>query len=140
MPFGVILQFSFSKSQRKSPWCVANETPPLICSGFLPMAFARSQIENSFFRDFLTRLLAYTIYNPTVAVIPKWKLISEFELNEIKLELIKCVDDDDDILTQFIDSDQIKNHINTAESFEIIYNILLKYVFEYNDENDSNLQ
>ena len=89
--------------------------------------------------SFLTRLLAYTIYNPTVAVIPKWKLISEFELNEIKLELIKCVDDDDDILTQFIDSDQIKNHINTAESFEIIYNILLKYVFEYNDENDSNL-
>lgn len=84
--------------------------------------------------NFTTRFLANTIYNPTVNVIPQWKIISEFEINELKHELINCIEKDNGILTQFIVSEDIKNYINAADSFEAIHNILLKYVFEYNEE------
>lgn len=84
--------------------------------------------------NFMTRFLANTFYNPTVDVIPEWKMISEFEIDEIKSVLIKRIEKDDDILTQFIDSKDIKEYINKANSFEAVYDILLKYVFEYNEE------
>lgn len=84
--------------------------------------------------NFMTRFLANTFYNPTVDVIPKWKMISEFEIDEIKNELIKCIEKDDDILTQFVDAKKIKNLINEANSFETLYDILNRYVFEYNEE------
>lgn len=61
-------------------------------------------------------------------------MISEFEIDEIKSELIKCIEKDDDILTQFVDTKKIKNLINEANSFETLYDILNRYVFEYNEE------
>ncbi|NNT73270.1 hypothetical protein HKT18_13705 [Flavobacterium sp. IMCC34852] len=84
--------------------------------------------------NFITRFLANTFYNPTVDVIPEWKMIGEFEIDEIKSVLIKSIEKDEDVLTQFIDSEDIKNHVNKAHSFETIYNILNRYVFEYNEE------
>lgn len=84
--------------------------------------------------DFMTRFLANTFYNPTVDVIPEWKLLGEFEIDEIKSILIKHIEKDDAILTQFIDSKDIIDYINKATSFEAVYGILLKYVFEYNEE------
>ena len=61
-------------------------------------------------------------------------MISEFEIDEIKSELIECIEKDDDILTQFVDTKKIKNLINEANSFETLYDILNRYVFEYNEE------
>lgn len=85
--------------------------------------------------NLITRFLANTFYNPTVDVIPEWKKINSFEIEEIKSKLITCIEKDDDILTQFIDSDEIKNYINKAETFDEIYNILVKFVFNYYGEN-----
>jgi hypothetical protein len=86
--------------------------------------------------NFMTRFLANTFYNPTVNVIPEWKMIGVYEIDEIKKELIKCIEKDDDILTQFIGSEEIKNYINKVNSFDAIYNVLHKYVFEYNEEEN----
>lgn len=79
---------------------------------------------------FLTRFLANTFYNPIVDIKTNWTLMDKYTLEELKKEISDCIDDDDDILTQFIESDDLRKEISDSESFESIVQKLKKYVFQ----------
>ncbi|MBJ2176516.1 hypothetical protein JBL43_19870 [Aureibaculum sp. A20] len=79
---------------------------------------------------FLTRFLANTFYNPIVDIKTNWTLMDKYTLEELKKEISECIDDDDDILTQFIESDDLKKEIFESKSFESIIQQLKKHVFQ----------
>lgn len=84
--------------------------------------------------NFLTRLLANTVYNPSVEVQPRWIVKENYELSKLKSEINGCVDKDDDILTQFVEADTIKQAIIGSKTFEQIYDVLNQYVFDVDEE------
>ena len=84
--------------------------------------------------NFLTRLLANTFYNPSIKVYPKWFKIEKYKLHELKIEINKCVDRDDDILTQYIESDRLKQAINNSSSFDEVFQNLNMYVFNVDEQ------
>ncbi|GAB5471903.1 MAG: hypothetical protein Mars2KO_00020 [Maribacter sp.] len=79
---------------------------------------------------FLTRFLANTFYNPIVDIKTNWTLMDKYTLEELKKEISDCIDDDDDILTQFIESDDLRKEISDSELFESIVQKLKKYMFQ----------
>lgn len=87
-------------------------------------------VKNSFFN----RLLAKTIYNPTVPVKVSWTHLGEYRLEELKKDLSEAIDSDDDILTQYADGETIKKELNKSKSFDEIFGLLKKYVFEVNEQ------
>lgn len=88
---------------------------------------------------FLTRLLAETVYNPSVPVQVEWTCIGAYTLEELKQAIDVQVDMDDDILTQFLDGATVKAEVNAADSFEEIIAALNATVFQF-DENDERWQ
>ena len=84
--------------------------------------------------NFITRFIANTIYNPKIDVIPKWNILREYELSELKSLLKKFVEKDEDIFTQFVEAEILKQYIFEAKTFEDVYRILLKKVFEFDEE------
>ena len=84
--------------------------------------------------NFLTRLLSNTVYNPTVEVQPEWTLKRNYELDKLKSSINGLVDKDDDILTQFVEPETLKQAITDSETFEQIYAVLNKYVFDVDEE------
>ncbi len=83
---------------------------------------------------FATRLLANTFYNPEVAVRYKWEKIGQYQLSELRDSLNVCIDEDDDLLTQFVEGEYLKEAINNCSTFEDVYQTLNKYVFDANEE------
>lgn len=64
-------------------------------------------------------LLAKTVYNPQISVTVLWHAApSEYKLDELKLAYLDAVDKDDDILTQFVEADELKRKIADAQRFE----------------------
>lgn len=88
------------------------------------------QEAESFKNTFLTRLLARTVYNPVWDATIIWNKIGCYELAELKKRISKCVDKDDDVLTQFVEGQVIKNAISQSADFDEIIYALNKYVFE----------
>jgi len=84
--------------------------------------------------NFVTRLLAKTLYNPLVDVQPLWSKVDKYELQELKTILTDYIDKDDDILTQFISPEKLKQIILNSTLFDDIYNALKKFVFEVDEE------
>ncbi|WP_306640165.1 hypothetical protein [Sanyastnella coralliicola] len=84
--------------------------------------------------NFLTRVLANTVYNPIVKVHPKWSKSSDFDIHELKTIVQHCIDNDDDVLTQFVDAKTLKQHIANSPAFEDVYNVLKKYSFEVDED------
>ncbi|WP_461442378.1 hypothetical protein [Maribacter sp.] len=56
--------------------------------------------------------------------------MDKYTLEELKKEISDCIDDDDDILTQFIESDDLRKEISDSELFESIVQKLKKYMFQ----------
>jgi len=83
---------------------------------------------------FVTRLLANTFYNPEVDVRYKWDKIGQYELPEVRSSLSVYIDEDDDLLTQFVEGEYLKEAINNCGTFEDVYQTLNKYVFDANEE------
>jgi hypothetical protein len=65
-------------------------------------------ISNKVKDNFLTRLLANTFYNPIVDVKPIWTLKGNYDIDKLKSLINDCVDQDDYILTQFVESETVK--------------------------------
>lgn len=89
-----------------------------------------NKVNNTFF----TKILAYTFYNPIVDVSLHWRKLNQYPLEELKTVIYKCIDDDDDILTQFAEPDFLKERIRGSGTFEDIFNVLSKYIFEVDEE------
>ena len=75
-------------------------------------------IESPYRRSWWTVLLANTVYNPRIAVTLLWRESEPYSLEELRLAYAKAVDKDDDILTQFVESDELKKRISEAQSFD----------------------
>lgn len=67
---------------------------------------------------FLNKLLAHTFYNPSVKFIPHWRKEGKYELDELKSLYIKAVQQDDDILTQYVDGDELIQRVSAAKSIK----------------------
>ena len=88
------------------------------------------KVKNNFF----IRFLAYTFYNPKISVIPKWNFLENYDLIEIKKQIITLIENDDDIYTQFVTAEELRKLIENANNFKQIFDILLKCIFKYNEE------
>ena len=66
-----------------------------------------------------------------------WKKHETYKLTELKDKIKKCIDLDDDILTQFVEADFFKYNIEKASNFSEIVEALNKYRFEV--ENEENI-
>ena len=83
----------------------------------------------------LTKLLAYTVYNPKIKVAIGWTKIADYPLSDLKKDINKQVERDDDIITQFEEGEIIKQKIENCDSFDDIIKTLDKYVFKVNEED-----
>lgn len=63
-------------------------------------------------------LLANTVYNPRVSVTVEWQRPTEYRIEELKQAYSKAVDQDDDILTQFVEAPELKKKIAEAQTFD----------------------
>ena len=80
----------------------------------------------------LTKLLANTFYNPTIKVERTWSKIGRYELSELIEKINRCIDLDDDVLTQFIEASKLKAKVSKSDSFERLVELLFDYVFKPN--------
>lgn len=72
-----------------------------------------------------TKILSQ-LYNPYIDIQLEWKQEGTYALTDLQDELCKCVDKDDDILTQFMAAEKLKGLIREANSFEHLFNRLKK--------------
>jgi hypothetical protein len=92
------------------------------------------KVDSTFNVNGLTKFLAYTVYNPKVKVTIGWSKITDYKLEDLKKEINKQVDRDDDIITQFEEADVIKRQIENCGSFDNIFKTLANYIFKVNEE------
>jgi hypothetical protein len=92
------------------------------------------KVNSSFKVNGLSKFLAYTVYNPKVKVTIEWRKITDYKLDDLKKDINKQVDRDDDILTQFEEGEIIKEQVEKCDSFDNIIKTLEKYVFKVNEE------
>jgi hypothetical protein len=75
-------------------------------------------IESPYKRSLWTILLANTVYNPRMTVSVLWREPKPYGLEDLKLVYSKAIDKDDDILTQFVEADELNKRISDAKSFD----------------------
>lgn len=92
------------------------------------------KVDSNYQVNGLTKFLAYTVYNPKVKVTIGWTKIADYKLDDLKKDINKQVDRDDDIITQFEEGETIKGQIENCDSFDNIIKTLGKYVFKVNEE------
>lgn len=80
------------------------------------------------------KFLAKTFYNPVVKVNIVWKKIGSSNIKALKENIYKCLEMDDDILTQFIDAQTIIKHLTSAQTFNDICDTINKFIFELDVE------
>jgi hypothetical protein len=74
-------------------------------------------IESPYKRTWWRRLLA-EVYNPIITVTVLWGDAKAYALDELKLAYRKAVDQDDDILTQFVEAEELKSRISQTKTFD----------------------
>ena len=77
-----------------------------------------SQLRSRHKKSWWLTLLVHTVFNPWVDVEISWDQPRQFQLEELKDLYLRAVDQDDDILTQFVDAPELKKKIKEAESFD----------------------
>lgn len=83
----------------------------------------------------LNKVLSYIVFfNPFIDVLPVFSQVGNYELDELKSTLKKCVDVDDDVITQFVEGDVIKTAIDKASGFNEMLAVFEKYVFNPDEE------
>jgi hypothetical protein len=92
------------------------------------------QTTDKFKNTLLTRILAKTFYNPLLDATVLWTSHGTYKIEELKIKFKKCVDEDDDIITQFEEGSVIKTEIDNSQTFDDLIKILNKYIFDVNEE------
>jgi hypothetical protein len=64
----------------------------------------------------LGKVLAYTVYNPRLETAVVYAPSRAYALEELKDDLRRAVERDDDILTQFVEAEELHRHIGAARS------------------------
>ncbi|WP_153798013.1 hypothetical protein [Foetidibacter luteolus] len=92
---------------------------------FWTLTYINQKVKN----DFWTRFLANSFYNPTIEIKLGWTEEGVYTLGELKEKIFVCIDKDDDIITQFVEADFLKDKIYSCETFHQILTILDEHVF-----------
>jgi hypothetical protein len=80
-------------------------------------------VEIPFKRTWWRVLLANTVYNPLVTVNIIWQNPKNYALEDLTKAYLKAVQRDDDILTQFVEADALKNRIAAAKCFSDLVDV-----------------
>ncbi|GAB3827806.1 hypothetical protein GCM10028821_12140 [Hymenobacter jeollabukensis] len=64
------------------------------------------------------------LLNSKMQVASEWVRQAAYSLAELKQAVRDCINDDDDVLTQFVDADELIQRVDSAISFENIRAIL----------------
>lgn len=75
-------------------------------------------------KTLLRSMVAYTVFNPMKEVVLQCQAVGPLVLDELRQQVLKCVHDDDDILTQFHGPEEIAEALAKAESFDKVVNII----------------
>jgi len=75
-------------------------------------------VEAPFQKSWWRVLFARTVYNPTVSVTLRWNAPQQYAFEELKKAYLRAVDQDDDILTQFVEADELKKKITETRTFD----------------------
>lgn len=94
-----------------------------------------SEIDSNYRINALTKLLAYTVYNPIIKVSLTWTKIGGYKLDELKKDICNQTDRDDDVITQFSDGEVIKEKVKECDSFDDLIRILNKYIFKVDEKS-----
>ena len=95
----------------------------------------KSRIKPETFKPtLLKRLLAETFYNPVLQIDRVWTQADTYTIDKLKELIIQCINEDDDILTQFIEADNLKARIQDCQDFFDIIGVLTRYVFDPDEE------
>jgi hypothetical protein len=98
--------------------------------------WSASEIRMSRKKNWWSVLLANTI-NPNVATTILWKDPTPYSIEELKQAFSHAVDQDDDILTQFVEADDLKKKISQAQSFEELVSVHEWMVTDHTDEPEA---
>jgi len=87
------------------------------------------QTSDKFKHNFLTIYLAKKmIYNPVIDVKIAWTKKGTYELDELKKLLQKCIDEDDEFITQFEGANDLKEKIKQSSTFQQLIEALKAYI------------
>ena len=89
---------------------------------------------HKFNRGFWTKFLANTVYNPRITVSITWGEPKSYNFQELQDIYSKAVDKDDDILTQFVEANELKQRIASAKSFQELVEIYNWMKTDHTDE------
>ena len=70
------------------------------------------------------KILAATIYNPTMIVRYDFHSLGPYEIDDLKQAVADAIDKDDDILTQFHEADELKELLADAKTFDGVLKLL----------------
>jgi len=82
-------------------------------------------------------LLANTIYNPRVTATLIWQPPKPYSLDDLKFAYARAVEQDDDILTQFVEAEELKARISRAQSFAELVEVYHWMSSDHTDEEPS---
>lgn len=74
------------------------------------------------------------LFNPWIVTIPVFTQKGTYGIDALKQILKKCVDADDDVITQFAEADIINRAIEKASDFNEILAVFEKYIFNPDEE------
>lgn len=80
--------------------------------------------------NWFTKFLTYSFYNPKIDVQIDWKVQKNYKLDILKERLVKFIDEDDDIYTQFNDAETLRNVINNTASLSELVDNVKKYIID----------
>jgi hypothetical protein len=80
-------------------------------------------IESPHKKSWWLLLAAITVYNPRISVTLLWSEPKAYSLKELTTHYLKAIDEDDDILTQFVTAEELKKRVSEAQSFESLVRV-----------------
>jgi hypothetical protein len=83
------------------------------------------------------KLISY-FYWGRIPVQSEWYVVGNYHLEELKEKVYRCIKADDDVMTQFIEPEQLTSFVQQARHFEDVYMVLNGAI--YNSEDDESLE
>jgi hypothetical protein len=79
-------------------------------------------------------ILAHTVYNPIIDVEVRWEAVGHYQFCELKAVVAKCIEKDDDILTQYVEKEFLLEKLKQRANFGELIAMLNTYAFEVDEE------
>ena len=84
--------------------------------------------------NWLKKLLAYTIYNPTMHVNVEFERLGGYKITSVKKRIIELIDHDPGgLMLQFVDYNEWENALKTIETPTQLFDFIINKAFADND-------